>query len=365
VRLALGAVAAAGLALTACSGGVGDRSVDDASRTPESVASATTPQGPESATAPTGDGVVVGEEVEQAVLEAAAADGLVRWPAGPVTVGWSGRVTARDEEILRDAVRQLATLTGLELRATGAGSAGPDTDVEVVFAPPGEWPVTPDDEPTHVLGVTEARWSDGELIGAVVAVDSTIEQSLRNQTIVHELVHAIGVGHVACPTSIIHGGSGGSPTWVIGPLDEELVRTWYDPRLPPGASASVLATSIEGTPGGPTCEAVSFELVRTPAGDDGAEVLWCETGAGAQPCVAVDGLRDPPVAPLTDPVRWVLDRTVYDHDPTRYEAVQVEGRRALCELEGGNRRPCQFTDGPGPLTGVDFWTDGTFLYESP
>jgi hypothetical protein len=365
VRLALGAVAGA-LVVAGCAGGGADRSADEASRAPDPVASATTPRAPDSTSA-TGDGVVVGEEVEQAVLEAAAADGLVRWPTGLVTVGWTGRVTPRDEEILRDAIGRLSALTGLDLRATGAGSIGPDTDIEVVFAPPGEWPVAPDGDPAHVLGVTEARWTgEGELVGAVVAVDSTIEQSLRNQTIVHELVHAVGVGHVECPTSIIHGGSDGAPTWLIGPLDEALLQTWYDPRLRTGEPASALSSAIEGVPGGPTCEPVSFELVRFPAEEGGgAVVLWCETGPGARPCVAVDGLGDPPAAPLTDPLRWVLDRTIYDHDPTRYTAVQVEGRRALCDLEGGDRRPCQFTDGPGPLTGVDFWTDGTFLYDTP
>jgi hypothetical protein len=361
-RRRLGPVVVLALLAVGCAGG--DRASDDG---PGPVASATTPARPSSVDA-AGDGVVVvGEDVEVAVLQAAAEDGLVRWPDGPVTIGWTGRATPRDEEIVRDAVRRLSALTDLDLRATGAGSVTPDTDVRLVFAPPREWPLVPDGDPADVLGVTEARWTgDGDLTDAVVAVDSTIEQALRNQTIVHELVHAVGVGHVECPTSIIHGGDDGTPTWAIGPLDEALLETWYDPDLPSGARASTLDSSIEGVPGGPTCEPPTVELVRVPAGDGtGSDVLWCESGGGSRPCVVVDGSGEPPRAPFTDPVRWVLDRTVYDYDPTRFTAVEVDGRRALCELGGGARSPCQFTDGPGPLTDVDIWTDGTYFYDAP
>lgn len=358
----LRAVVVVALLAVGCAGG--DRAANDAPDAPGPVASATTPTTPSPPGA--GDGVVVGEEVEAAVLEAAAEDGLVRWPEGPVTIGWTGRVTPRDEEIVREAVRRLSALTDLDLLATGAGSVTPDTDVRVVFAPPQDWPVVPDGDPADVLGVTEARWTgDGELTAAVVAVDSTIEQALRNQTIVHELVHAVGVGHVECPTSIIHGGDDGTPSWAIGPLDEALLETWYDPDLRTGATASALDSSIEGVPGGPTCEPATIELVRVPAGDGtGSDVLWCESVEGARPCVVVDGSGEPPSAPFADPVRWVLDRTVYDYDPTRYTAVEVDGRRALCELDG-DRAPCQFTGGPGPLTDVDFWTDGTYFYDAP
>jgi hypothetical protein len=60
-----------------------------------------------------------------------------------------------------------------------------------------------------------------------------------------------------------------------------------------------------------------------------------------------------------------FDDALYDHDPDLYEVIVVEGRRTLCELGGRGRRPCQYTDGPGPLTEVDVWYDGQFVYDTP
>ncbi len=346
--------------VSGCVGGDDDGSSRDPSAGPQpttsdTVAGTSTPGDADS------EGVVVGEQVKRALVEAATDDGLVRWPGGAVTVGWSGAVTLRDEQILLAAAEQLAGLTGLRLVPTGAGSVDDETDIAVVFAPRREWPVAPEVGTADLLGVTEARWTaGGELTGATVAIDSTIDQSLRNQTIVHELVHAVGVGHVTCPTSIIYGGTDGIPTWTLGALDDALLRTWYDADLPAGQSAGDLERVVQATSGGPVCEPAPFVVVQSDLG-----VLWCETGSGVRACVVVDGLGEPPSSPITEPDRWVQDRTLYDYDPSRYEAVQIDGRRALCELTGGERRPCQFTDGPGPLTGADVWTDGTYVYPSP
>lgn len=303
----------------------------------------------------------VSPDVAVALGEAAGANGLVRWPAGRVAVTVEGTPTTRDLEILEDATSRIGGLTEL----TFTLDAGRDPDLRVVFAPRDDWPTDVRDQTdvAHVLGVTGTTWgADGTLGSATVAIDSTIGQAARNHTIVHEMFHAVGLGHAACPTSIVHGGPAGTPGWGLSPLDEQLVATWYRPELPTGADADQVTAALTVVPTGPACRPQSVEAAESPEG-----TIWCElVPTGAQPCRLVDGLGPEPVVPFGPTAdRWALDDVVYDHDPIRYEAFTYEGRRLLCERTTDGRWPCQFTDGPGPLTAVDRWTDGQVVYESP
>jgi hypothetical protein len=323
---------------------------------PSSTAPAAAPS-PETtaADAPT-PGPGVSAAAAQALADAATESGLVRWAGPEVTIAVAGTPTDRDIEVLDAAVAELASATGLDLQRVDAGA-----DVTVTFAPRAEW--TLDAEPPesgHALGVTRARWGgDGLLRGADVAVDSTIGQAARNQAIVHELVHALGLGHIACATSIVHGTPAGAPGWVLTPLDREVLGAWYDADLATGSSAEELTGTLEVVDDGVACEPQAFVAAETAEG-----TIWCEPTLGPSPCVRVDGLGPAPLPPVAAEV-WMVDDVVYDHDPTRYEVFTFEGRRLLCELGDGARRPCQFTDGPGPLTGADVWTDGTSVHRSP
>jgi hypothetical protein len=298
----------------------------------------------------------VSAAVAQALADAARDSGLVRWAGPKVTIGVAGTPTARDLEVLDGAAAELAAATGLDLaRVEGPG------DITVTFAPRAEWTLEPEPpESGHVLGVTRARWgADGLLRGADVAVDATIGQAARNQAIIHELVHAMGLGHLACPTSVVHGAADGAPGWTLTALDRGVLEAWYDADLATGSSADQLSGALDVVDDGPGCEPQAFVAAETGEG-----TIWCELALGPSPCVRVDGLGPPPVTPLSPEV-WMLDDVVYDHDPSRYKVFTFEGRRLLCELGDSPRRPCQFTDGPGPLTATDLWTDGTSVYRSP
>ncbi|MCD9623094.1 hypothetical protein [Rhabdothermincola salaria] len=297
--------------------------------------------------------------VADAVTEAAEANGLVRWPSGRLTVTVRGSITPRDSEILSAAAAELGAAADLVLEV----GSHPDPDIDVLFAPRPEWPADLQEITDHVLGVTRSTWTgDGLLTEVRVAIDSSIGQAARNETIVHELVHALGIGHVACPTSIVHGGGEGAPGWSLSPLDRDLVRTWYAPELSPGDDAAAVRADLVVVTGGPECEAPGLEAAETPEG-----TLWCELTEGAsRPCVVVDGLGAEPAVPFGAAAEWwVMDGIVFDHDPDRYEAFVFEGRRLLCERTLEGRWPCQFTEGPGPLTGVDAWTDGDLVYDAP
>jgi hypothetical protein len=328
----------------------------DGSITVERDPTTTAPDAPTTTAGNARTGTGVSAAVAQAIADASSESGLVRWGGPQVTVGVAGAPTTRDLEVLDAAAAELASASGLELsRVDGPG------DITVTFAPRDEWTLEPEPAETgHVLGVTRARWGgDGLLRGADVAIDAAIGQAARNQAIVHELVHALGLGHIACTTSVVHGGSSGAPGWTLTALDREVVAAWYDGDLVSGSDADTVQGELEVVDTGAPCEPQVFVAAETAEG-----TIWCEPALGPSPCVHVDGLGPPPTAPLTPEV-WMLDDVVYDHDPTRYEVFTFEGRRLLCELGDSSRRPCQYTDGPGPLTGADVWTDGTTVYRSP
>ena len=212
-----------------------------------------------------------------------------------------------------------------------------------------------------MFGVTLTDRTEGEITRARVAIDSTIGQGSRNLTILHELLHVVGLGHVECPTSAVTGDIGGSPIWTLSGLDEQLLTTWYSPGMPTGSPLADIEAALVVVPGGPECEVQVVEGVETPVG-----TIWCSLGGeGARSCVEVDGTDPPPEVPIVLPDRWIRSGVVYDHDPDLYEVVVFDGRRLLCALGSEPRRPCQFTDGPGPITSPDVWTDGSVIYDTP
>lgn len=304
--------------------------------------------------------LTVSVDTAAAFGEAASRDGLVRWDAERITVSTSGALTTRDREVLADALTELSATIGRQLVMIEGESA----DITVLFVPRPTWPSEFAQDRDHVYGVTQAVWNgDGSMDTARVAIDSTIGQASRNLTILHELVHALGLGHVECPTSVVAGGGDGAPQWALSPLDRQLLATWYAPGLDTGDSTATITAALTVVPGEPTCAPQLVEAAETPEG-----TIWCERTDGApQPCRLVDGLGSPPAPPFVGVDRWQVGGVIYDHDPLRHEAFLVEGRRLLCEVDsgGGGRRPCQYTDGPGPLTGTDAWTDGDAVYDSP
>lgn len=342
------------LVAAGCAGGGGSGDGSSAASPPTSAAVTTTT--PTTPTTAAHQPLEVSAAVATAVDDAIGSDGLVRWPTGAaLEVATQGSPTARDLEVLSGSLAAVGGATGLGLRPTAAA----DADITILFAPRPDWPVELRDVTDHVLGVTRTEWdADGQLHHSTVAVDSSIGQAARNQTILHELVHAVGLGHVQCPTSVVSGGNDGSPRWTLSPLDDRVLTTWYAAELDTGEPPAQVSAALTVVPGGPDCEPQALEAAETPDG-----TIWCEVRpSGSEPCVLVDGQGPEPSAPLADPTRWAVGGVVYDHDPDLYETFTFEGRRLLCE-RGGGRRPCQFTDGPGPLTAVDAWTDGQVVYE--
>lgn len=305
--------------------------------------------------------------VVDGVEQAARGRGVVRWSRQVVSVSVSGPLSDVDSALIDASLVQMTPLTGVAFERVASGG-----DIDMEFAPRSEW-LTSDNsesdldpsedssahvEPETVLGLTRSQWRDGSLVSSKVWIATDEEQPGRSQAIAHELYHAMGLGHLECPSSLVHGGAQGSRSWEPIELDRQVLSTWYDPGLRAGTSPEELPGAFEATPGGPPCETNYPVSYRS-----GGEVLWCDIQKFPAPCVAVDGQGALPW-PVQNPTHWVADEMVYDYDPSIYQAFTFEGRRLLCVLGEDSRRPCTYTTGSFVDGPPDAWTDGQFVYQS-
>ena len=119
--------------------------------------------------------------------------------------------------------------------------------IEVEFTRRENWPGASCGGSFRAVGCARTRWtSDGRVTGASVVVDPTrVPGGVRGRmhVLLHEIVHALGRGHVspaAFPDTIMHpsGDEGVSDWLILSPLDEAALYAVYD-RLPVGTRADL------------------------------------------------------------------------------------------------------------------------------
>ena len=119
--------------------------------------------------------------------------------------------------------------------------------IKVGFVPRENWPASLCSGP-YVVGCARIQWlsGTGRLNAGVVVVDPTRRTTLRERfsTLLHELLHALGRGHVsptAFPHTIMHAsGDEGDADWlVLTRLDEAALHAVYS-RLSAGTAADNL-----------------------------------------------------------------------------------------------------------------------------
>jgi hypothetical protein len=338
-----------------------------------------------------------GPGTEAAFTELRRGEGgrIVRWERQVVTVAVAGEVTTTDMETLAVALRGLSSVAGVPRLELVDGANG---DVDVNFLTKQRW-----GEKIANLVVGEdvdgqARYvhEDGVIREATVVVDSSSSQLQRNRTIVHELLHSLGLGHHSCRGALLYGGAEYDPRWELREYDTVLLEAWYrehagipsvgrDLPCPEVAWDSVLFEGnvlwcrTDGRECYPVDEQAGVRTSEAPLwlGDDGTisdydperytrfstedgEVL-CRTEADTY---GYQGCRLGARSEVSDPDRWLGDGTVYDYHPGTHIVRLFEGRRLLCEkpaTQPGPRTPCQYTDG-AVLTGIDLYTDGQYVY---
>lgn len=365
-------VVASLLVLAACgeqrrdAGGAESPSASQAARPPTSTVAPTTL--PESAP------VVVSPYVAEYFLDSVVQeqrDGgryVTKW-TDDVAVAVTGTPTAADLEVIDDAVARLGpAMAPLSLTRTTDVTAA---DVVVHVVPKSQWAVVLDDPEvdrsvsgwTYTYSGGPTVDDAGALSSAVVAVDADAPQSARNRVLVHELGHALGLGHGTCRASLMHPGGDSSPLWSPTPLDLEMLRVLYDPAMPSGADDEEAAGALEASAAeGPACGPVRFRIVTAP---DGTE-YFCEPGDDTRPCVRFDGRE--PVWPVEAADAWTRDGRLSVWNPDRWRAYEVDGTRLLCARDAGTYSPCVFDEGAEPdwpVTEPDAWTDGTYVYDEP
>lgn len=318
---------------------------------------------------------------------------IVRWYASELTVAVAGNPTPTDLYTLK---RYIESVAGIEGTPKLEIIPGTNANIVIYFLPKERWREAIGEALVGADVDGQARYlqKNGDITEVTVVVNSSSSQLQRNRTIVHEMLHAYGLGHHSCPGGLLYGGSEYEPEWQLSAYDRVLLTAWHAEH--PGEPQ--VNTDL-------ACPAVTWDTVVFAGG-----TLWCRMGAGE--CFEVDErngvarnarpdgwyaggsitLYDPALyvaftsengrvlcaieeqayrpcetgalREITRPNRWYDGTSLYDYNPETHLVRVFEGRRLLCEKPAANRAPCQFTDGQ-VLTGIDLYTDGEFVYEKP
>lgn len=313
-RLVSAALAAAlTLLATACTSST--RAVESAPTAPSTTTTTVPPQVPVTpyeqlmflamaGHAPTGDVAVPGTRA--AMLE--------KW-THDVHVTIDGAPTPTDVARVQQTVDALATLMAPRRVTVGGGR-----DIVVSFVPKAEFAAAlgSSDYPSYADGVTrplvETGVDAGALHSAHIVIDSGIAQYGRNRVITHELLHAIGLDHTACTSSVMFGESrtDTSPRWTMSAFDQRMVQLLYRPELAAGMSPARAAKVLVPTAAtGVTCEPVTWQVVIDA--DTNQPYFCAVTPERYRPCTS--DVADEVTGPIEHPDLWFDGTYVYDSLP--------------------------------------------------
>ena len=323
-----------------------------------------------------------------------------RWMSFPVSVSFKTPPTADDLSVLRDSFAKLGSLSP-KVSLTTASS---DANIEVYYLPKSRWHEIDmaTAEMDTVSGYTQTTFDGENILSALIVIDDSLDQLGRNRTLVHELVHALGLGHNTCQGSLMFGGSGYDPSWEFSEYDSTIFRAWYSDD--PGATLLPLP-----------CPAVQWDVVNVRSTSGPTTTVWCQQNSNE--CYEVSPVSGPkltagpswwrteggvtrqdpsryvqlnfnglaltcdlpaPLAPYgrcsrsdaapPTPVNvshWYDGKVIFTYDPSLYKAYSVENRRLLCTLPTPSvpYAPCQFTEG-SQVSSADLYTDGQSLFKT-
>ena len=198
------------------------------------------------------DGVSAAELLRYLRADASDSDGVIERWSSPPSVRMVAGSTSQDVTDTFQAVRLInsALPTDWQLRfdTTPAERDGQLTQgvIEVGFAPREDWPTTCGGSKSVIGCAWTQRTSNSRMTGAAIAVDPirVTGERRRIAVLLHELLHALGRGHVnpnVIPNTIMHpsGDLGESGHLILSNLDVAALYAVYD-RLSAGQSDSDL-----------------------------------------------------------------------------------------------------------------------------
>ena len=333
---------------------------------------------------------------------------LHRWNTDSVTVNVQGLQEGQNLKVITDLVE---VINGLGVYNIPVIMLSEQTSkVHMYSAPKSEWRAIlgPGELKEEADGITRTIWEDdGTLVSAKVAVNSESHQWQRNRTIVHEFLHALGLGHHQCASGILDDSSTYSPNWSLTKFDIRLIRMQY------ANSAELAELAKDPEP----CVSVAWQTLNDTANQ---KVLWCALSAednspvaASQPCQYASGDVEPtvdakPVAwvysgslyyynpelytrrtyknkeilcetktensylecsvavdnKFSEVTLWLMNEVLYTYNPELYTRFDYEGSSILCyKVNTSERQGCQYTD-KSYINAIDVWTDGVRIYES-
>lgn len=249
-----------------------------------------------------------------------AAPTVQRWDHD-VTIGVTGTTTPDDLLRVQENAAALSELIApLTVTTTDRVS---DADVLVHFVPRTEFAkmLGTHEYPADADGIAQPQVrdggdDDGTIQSVTVVIDTGLAQHGRNHVISHELLHAVGLDHSTCRSSLMYaeGGDDASPLWSLSALDRRMVSLLYRPELAAGMSTAEVDQALDASaPAGVTCDPPQWQLV-IDATDD--RQYFCHAGAEQyRPCTS--DLATEPTYPLADPDLWFDGTYVYDEFPLR------------------------------------------------
>lgn len=234
---------------------------------------------------------------------------ITKWTV-PLRLRSVGAPTAQDLAVVQNtAVTLDALLAPLTV------TVGEPANVFLHFVPRAQWSSIfgGTTVPGDAVGLTQAQYETSGDKGVIrrveIVIDPTIPQVQRNHTIAHELIHAVGLGHLACASSIMDPveSSATTPLWTPSPLDQAMVALLYRPQVAPGMNAGDVRVALTPTAtSGPACGPVQWELVKSDSGD----FLFCQKAQEKyRPCVRYTGAE--PTLPVTRPDTWTDGTSLY------------------------------------------------------
>ncbi|MDR2943612.1 MAG: DUF2927 domain-containing protein, partial [Methanosarcinales archaeon] len=151
----------------------------------------------------------------------------------PIEVRYTGNPTAEDIENLNEIIKDFNNVEGFP----GMKIVGRDENVLLVYADKEMLPELLKEYDLNEINLNEIdkgvcqRFSEkGEIVRALIIIESDIDQNYRNSVVLHEIFHMIGFyGHFRDNASIIN--QAGEPLPKLSPIDTLAFRILYHPEI--------------------------------------------------------------------------------------------------------------------------------------
>jgi hypothetical protein len=200
--------------------------------------------------------------------------GLAKW-TGPVELTLAGAAAAPYVAFVEELAADLARLTGLAISVAADGRRAGAMDVYIA-SDPRYWPagLRPADGRVAVFTCAAApRVRGGVISRASIRINAgVLDPASVRACLLEEIVQSLGLfGEVSGRDDTILGDRVGHQH--LGIVDRLLLRTLYDPRLPPGASRAALLPAA--------ALVLAEQLGRVACREDAGALRRCELAVSA------------------------------------------------------------------------------------